>query len=340
MHILITGHTGFKGAWLTLALVELGHQVSGLSLDPVRGSLWDRADLSRLLQHDFRNDVRCSNDVKEIFGKVRPDAVMHLAAQPLVRSSYEHPRETVETNVIGTLNVLESAWGCETVKASVIVTTDKVYRNSGAPEGYRESDPLGGHDPYSASKAMADLLTQCYITSFRGPPTAIARAGNVIAGGDVSSERLLPDLVRAFRSGESAVLRFPDAVRPWQHVLDCLNGYVLLLNGLLDGTASGHAWNFGPDPGSSISVREIAAQAASVWGPDAGWQVGESDHLHEASLLTLDSSLARSSLGWIDYLTVEDAVRWTVEWEKQVDDGADAREVCLRQIREFSALRC
>ena len=336
MHYLVTGHTGFKGAWLTLLLSELGHEVSGLALDPEPGALFAVADLSSLITHDFRNDIRDADAVRAALATVRPDVVMHLAAQPLVRASYADPRWTMETNVIGTLNVLDAVKATSSVQAQVIVTTDKVYRNVHQVAGYVESDALGGHDPYSASKAMADLLTQSWVASFQGCPTAIARAGNVIGGGDVCKDRLLPDLLRAFADHRPAELRYPDAVRPWQHVLDCLNGYVMLADVLSAGGGRG-AWNFGPGPASFRTVGQVATLAAGLWGDGASWRATPSDHLHEAELLALDATRARTELGWDDRLSFEEAVSWTVAWETARRAGESPAGVTRDQIRAFSA---
>ncbi len=289
------------------------------------------------LKADLRIDVRDRESVVDFMETLSPETLFHLAAQPLVRHSYQEPEETILTNVIGTMNVLNAARRTPSVKAQVIVTTDKVYRNVGKIEGYAETDPLGGHDPYSASKAMADLLTQSWIDSFELPPTGIARAGNVIGGGDVSTDRLLPDLMRAFSRGEVARIRNPQAVRPWQHVLDCLNGYLLLTDHLLAGGESG-AWNFGPPPENAVTVGEIADLAARLWGQGAAWEVEGGDHPHEAEFLTLDSTKARTGLQWRDRLNLEQAVEWVVEWHQRVLAGEAARDVTLDQVRRFQEL--
>ena len=336
MHVLVTGHTGFKGAWLTLMLLARGHEVTGLSLDPLAGSLFERADVGALLRADVRGDIRDRRSTAEVIAASAPDAVVHLAAQPLVRESYAHPHVTFETNVMGTLSVLEGIAATSSVRAALMITTDKVYRNTGKTSGYVESDPLGGHDPYSASKAMADLMITSWVDSFGGPPTATARAGNVIGGGDVSPDRLLPDLMRGFAAGESVPLRFPDAVRPWQHVLDCLNGYLMLIDAMLAGAGVG-AWNIGPDPAGFRTVREVAERAAADWGDGAHLREAEGSQPHEAALLTLDAGRARRELGWHDRLSVDDAVRWTVDWTRLVQGGASARDVTRRQIEAFDA---
>jgi CDP-glucose 4,6-dehydratase len=338
MHYLITGHTGFKGAWLTLMLTEQGHQVSGLALAPESGALFETAELHDLLEHDIRVDIRDAAAVTHALAAIQPDAVFHMAAQPLVRASYVDPRWTMETNVMGTFNVLEAVQRTPSVKANVVVTTDKVYRNVNQVAGYTEDDALGGHDPYSASKAMADLLAQSWVASFDGPPTAIARAGNVIGGGDVCKDRLLPDLLRAFTEGRPAEIRYPDAVRPWQHVLDCLNGYNLLMIALLDGSQTGGEWNFGPGPESFVTVGHIADLAAELWGPGAGWTTPGGNHPHEAGLLALDAAKARTDLAWTDRLPYQDAVAWTVAWDRESSGIKTAGEATQDQLREFAAL--
>lgn len=337
MRYLVTGHTGFKGAWLALMLTERGHEVSGLALDPLPGALFELAAIGERLRDDLRLDIRDEKGALDAITSVSPDVVVHLAAQPLVRASYEQPRWTMETNVMGTLSVLEAVRAAPSVKAAVMVTTDKVYRNVGQSHGYVESDALGGHDPYSASKAMADILVASWVDSFPGCPTAVARAGNVIGGGDVSRDRLFPDLIRGFRLGGSVPIRNPRAVRPWQHVLDCLNGYLLLVEALLGGQGSG-AWNFGPDARSFRTVGEAADCAAGCWGPSARWTTDEGDHPHEAELLTLDAGRARRELGWTDRLGFEESVSWTIDWAKQVATGGDALAVSLAQVRAFDAM--
>ncbi|UXA04244.1 CDP-glucose 4,6-dehydratase [Mycobacterium sp. SMC-2] len=337
MHYLVTGHTGFKGAWLTLLLLSRGHQVSGLALDPVAGSLFKRAALADQLVSDFRVDIRDAEATGAAVSTAAPDVLVHMAAQPLVRESYRNPRYTYETNAIGTLTVLEAAAATPSVRAHVVVTTDKVYRNVDQEAGYVETDPLGGDDPYSASKAMADLLTQSWISSFSGPPTAIARAGNVIGGGDVSRDRLLPDLVAAYAQGRAPMLRFPRAVRPWQHVLDCLNGYLTLVDALLAGGGLGQ-WNFGPGRDSFVEVGQVATLAAELWGGGAHWELEGGNHLHEANLLALDTSKAQRELGWRNRLGFRDAVAWTIDWERRVHAGADPHTVSREQIAVFEGL--
>lgn len=335
MRVFLTGHTGFKGAWLTLILAEAGHEVVGYSLDPDPGALFERAGIAELVAGDYRADIRDAELVGRAVRESAPDVVIHMAAQPLVRESYADPRYTMETNVMGTLAVLEAVRSSTTVSAAVLVTTDKVYRNVNQRAGYVESDALGGHDPYSASKAMADLLIQSWVASFPGAPTAIARAGNVIGGGDVCKDRLMPDLIRGFSTGTPVEIRYPQAVRPWQHVLDCLQGYVDLSQALLAGSVTGGEWNFGPGEDSFRTVAEVADLTSSLWRADATWHTPGGDHPHEAELLALDAAKARLELGWHDRLTYTDAVGWTVDWHQRVLSGADARDVTLDQVREY-----
>jgi CDP-glucose 4,6-dehydratase len=337
MHYLITGHTGFKGAWLSLWLHSLGHEVSGISLDPIPDSLFDRANVSEVLQNDFRIDIRKSDEVKSVLAQVNPDVVFHMAAQPLVRESYADPRYTFETNAMGTLSLLEAVSNTPSVKAHVVVTTDKVYRNINQVAGYVESDPLGGFDPYSASKAMADLLTQSWISSFPGAPTTIVRAGNVIGGGDVSKDRLMPDLISAYMNNKVPTLRYPDSVRPWQHVLDCLNGYLMVSNSLLSGNEHS-MMNIGPDKESFVTVAKVAELVASQLSVDPSWNHSETSEPHEAGLLSLDASLAKRTLGWHDKLKFADSVNWTTSWYQKVDTNESARDVTLEQIEDFLSL--
>jgi CDP-glucose 4,6-dehydratase len=334
MHYLITGHTGFKGAWLSLWLNSLGHEVSGISLDPIPDSLFDRANVSEVLQNDFRIDIRKSDEIKSAFSQVNPDVVFHMAAQPLVRESYADPRYTFETNTMGTLSLLEAVSNTPSVKAHVVVTTDKVYRNINQVAGYVESDSLGGFDPYSSSKAMADVLTQSWISSFPGAPTTIVRAGNVIGGGDVSKDRLMPDLMSAYMNNKVPTLRYPNSVRPWQHVLDCLNGYLMVSESLLSGNEH-PMMNIGPDKESFVTVAKVAELVASQLSVEPNWNLSESSEPHEAGLLSLDASLAKKALGWHDKLKFTDSVNWTTSWYQRVDTNESARDVTLEQIEDF-----
>ena len=334
MHFLITGHTGFKGAWLTLLLIERGHEVSGISLEPDAASLYRSANIGNKLNHDIRCDIRDLANLKSHFATIKPDVVIHLAAQALVRESYRYPISTFETNVIGTINVLQASQSISQLQAQLIITTDKVYKNLKKRTGYGETEPLGGWDPYSASKAAADIATQSWLACFVNAPTAIARAGNVIGGGDISADRLIPDLVKSYISSQIPRLRAPNSIRPWQHVLDCLNGYLLLLDSVLNGKANG-AWNFGPIESQSRTVADVANIAGSLWGVKENWIIDEGIHPHEADLLVLNSEKARTELGWADKLTFEENVEWTINWYKNVHSGSSPLQETLRNIRDF-----
>jgi CDP-glucose 4,6-dehydratase len=336
MHFLITGHTGFKGAWLSMLLHERGHEVSGVSLEPEIGALFSRADIGKFLENDVRCDIREYAKLLSHFKEINPDVVIHLAAQALVRVSYEQPKDTFETNAFGTLNVLNASQEITNLQAQLIVTTDKVYKNVGKASGYVETEALGGHDPYSASKAMADIATQSWLSSFENPATAIARAGNVIGGGDVCADRLIPDLISSYSFGLVPSLRAPNSVRPWQHVLDCLNGYLMLVDALIQNDTDG-AWNFGPDENQSKTVAEVANIAGAIWGVEKSWERDQGNHPHEASMLMLNSNKARTELGWSDRLTFEESVQWTINWYKNVNAGRDPLEETIKNIREFES---
>ena len=333
-HYLVTGHTGFKGAWLVMLLHALGHRVSGFALDPLPGALFVTARVGDLLEMDVRADIRDARAVREAMEAARPDVVVHLAAQALVRESYQDPARTVETNVIGTMNVVEASRSVDSVLAQLIITTDKVYRNVGRVEGYREDEPLGAADPYSTSKAMADLLVQSWVRSFDGPPTAIARGGNVIGGGDNAADRLLPDLIRAFAEGRTARLRFPEAVRPWQHVLDCLDGYLAIVDALLDGRGAGE-WNVGPGAESFVTVGAMTDHVVQRWGKSAAWEQESVPQPAEAGLLAIDPEKARRELDWQSRLLYPESVDWTIDWERAVHSGEDPRIVSELQISRY-----
>jgi len=340
MHFLITGHTGFKGAWLSLILQQRGHVVSGISLAPERGSLFEQASIGKYLENDIYCDIRDLTKLTTSFKKINPDVVIHLAAQALVRESYRNPIVTFETNALGTLNVLQASQQIGQLKAQLIVTTDKVYKNVSKSSGYVETEALGGQDPYSASKAMADLATQSWLSSFENAPTAIARAGNVLGGGDVCADRLMPDLVHSYSSGATPKLRAPNSVRPWQHVLDCLNGYLTLVDAVIENKADG-AWNFGPDENQyenqSKTVADVANIAAKVWGVEKRWENDSGNHPHEASMLILNSNKARTNLGWSDKLSFEETVEWTTNWYINVNSGKNPLEETLKNIRDFES---
>ena len=333
MHFLITGHTGFKGAWLSLILQQRGHLVSGISLEPEVGSLYEGARIGKFLENDVRCDIRESAKISSHFKDINPDVVIHLAAQALVRESYKHPVSTMETNVLGTLNVLNASQQISDLKAQLIITTDKVYKNTSKASGYVETDPLGGQDPYSASKAMADIATQSWLFSFENSPTAIARAGNVIGGGDVCLDRLMPDLIRSYASGLTPKLRAPNNIRPWQHVLDCLNGYLLLIDAMIQEDTNG-AWNFGPDENSVHSVKDVVRECISNWGSNIAIELHESD-VHEAGLLQLNCDKARQELQWSPRWDFKRTFQETTEWYKRASQGEHVGAITLEQITRY-----
>jgi CDP-glucose 4,6-dehydratase len=339
---VVTGITGFKGAWLGVWLKQMGAQVRGYSLaPPTSPSLFERAQVQRdadWIEADIRDLPRL---IREI-GDWKPEVIFHLAAQSLVRVSYEKPLETFETNVMGTANVLEAARAAPSVRAVVVVTTDKCYESREWVWPYREVDALGGHDPYSASKACAELVTASYrkaLFGSKGASIATARAGNVIGGADWAKDRLVPDIVSALIGRRQAAIRNPASVRPWQHVLEPLSGYLTLAEHLLtQGHAFGEAWNFGPSSDSIQSVATVANELCKAWSDEAAWAHDASEHPHEAGILALDSSKAHSRLGWHPRLDYREAVRWTVEWYKAFHEGGDARALTLEHIRRYEEL--
>jgi CDP-glucose 4,6-dehydratase len=335
--VLLTGHTGFKGAWLSLWLHTLGARVTGLSLGvPTEPSLYELARVERGMHGSVMADIRDPGAVESAIAGAHPEIVIHMAAQPLVRRSFVAPRLTYDTNVMGTVNVLDAVRACEGVRAVVIVTSDKCYVPSDSPRGHRESDPLGGHDPYSSSKACAELVTAAYRHSFFSDPSAprvaSARAGNVIGGGDWGAERLIPDIVRAAIGGETLRLRNPSSVRPWQHVLSPLSGYLVLAQALFEPAEYASAWNFGPDDRDARTVEWIVQRVSELWPGGVPWGVDDGPHPHETAYLRLDSSQARERLGWAPVMGLEDGVAATVAWYGAWRDGGDMRKVTLGQI--------
>ncbi|MGO9932134.1 MAG: CDP-glucose 4,6-dehydratase [Steroidobacteraceae bacterium] len=343
--VLLTGHTGFKGGWLALWLADLGANVHGYALDQCgKSNLFEAANVKSSLASDTRADVCDLTRLRAALVDLEPEVVFHLAAQSLVRESYRDPLRTVATNVLGTANILEAVRATDSVRAVVVVTTDKVYENRDWPHPYRESDPLGGRDPYSASKAAAELIAASYRSSFfaggeaHAAHIATARAGNVIGGGDWAVDRLVPDCIRAFADNTPVSLRYPDAVRPWQHVLEPLSGYLMLAERLFQATDEQFscAWNFGPDVGSEASVLAVAQAVAGLWGDRAAVRhLDGRTHPHEAALLGLDNSRARTALGWRPKWSLAQALHFTVEWYRQWAGGADLRDVTLRQIQVY-----
>jgi CDP-glucose 4,6-dehydratase len=342
--VLVTGHTGFKGSWLTLWLADLGAHVHGYALEPpTEPNLFEVARVAQALTSDTRADLADLATLTVTLERVRPEVVLHLAAQPLVSEGYRDPLGTIASNVTGTANLLEAIRAVDSVRAVVVVATDKVYENPETGHPFREGDPLGGHDPYSASKAAAELVVASYRSSFFGEGRhpariATARAGNVIGGGDWAADRLVPDCMRAFAAGEPIRLRRPDAVRPWQHVLGPLSGYLSLAARLLgeQGEQLARAWNFGPDPADDASVSEVAQRVATLWGPDAQVVPGTDPQRYEAGLLRLDSGQARSELGWTPRWSLQQALEQTVAWQQAWRRGDDMRAACLDQIAAYS----
>lgn len=337
MHYLITGHTGFKGSWLSLMLQVQGHEISGISLNPPQKSLFVQAELEGTFKYDFRVDVRNREELNKAIHTINPDIIVHLAAQPLVRESYKYPLETFETNVIGTLNVLEATKELKSLQAVLVITTDKVYKNHNHLRGYVETDELGGEDPYSASKAAADIATQSWIKSFAKIPIAIARAGNVIGGGDWATDRIIPDLVNAYSSGLLPILRYPEMIRPWQHVLDCLNGYIKLIDYIIK-KGVGEEWNFGPDLNDKFTVADLTNQVARQYGVQGSkWVPSNVAQPHEAGYLLLNSTKARQELHWKDKLNFFESITETINWYKLVLHSTPY-EVTLKQINNFLKL--
>jgi CDP-glucose 4,6-dehydratase len=317
--VLVTGHTGFKGAWLCEQLLLEGATVGGLALPPDGESLFADLGLAGRITSVF-GDIRDAEATARAVADFAPEIVFHLAAQALVRPSYADPAYTFAVNVMGTVNVIEAARQAPSSRAIVCVTSDKCYDNPGTDRAFVETDPLGGHDPYSASKAAAEIVAGCYGRAVLDPSGALrlatARAGNVIGGGDRSLDRLVPDLAKAFAAGEAPVLRHPGTVRPWQHVLEPLRGYLRLGLGLLEGEAVDGAWNFGPDPRSEVTVGELASRFASAWGAGATAPVVKTSSFVESRVLRLDSGKAAEQLGWRPVLSLDAALAMTAEWWK------------------------
>ncbi|WP_373568471.1 MULTISPECIES: CDP-glucose 4,6-dehydratase [unclassified Pseudomonas] len=341
--VLLTGHTGFKGSWLALWLKSMGAWVTGFALNPpTTPSLFELARVGEGLD-DRRGDLRDLAALLDVVVETRPQIVLHLAAQPLVREGYRDPLGTYSSNVMGTLHLLEAIRQVGGVKACVLVTTDKVYANQEWAWPYRENEALGGHDPYSSSKACCELLAQSYAASFFAPEQyaehgfamATARAGNVLGGGDFAAERLIPDVLRSWSAGQPVTLRYPQAVRPWQHALEPLAGYLQLAHGLFEqGTAFSGAWNFGPGEADMCSVGEVVRLLSARWPQAAGIQI-EPVTLHEAGLLRLDSSRARQLLGWQPRWSLAQCLEHTLNWHLAWQAGADMHQVTLEQLNLF-----
>lgn len=345
--VLLTGHTGFKGSWLSLWLQSLGAQVTGYALaPPTNPSLFEMADVAQGMTHVI-GDIRDLAKLQAVFAEHQPEIVIHMAAQPLVRYSYQNPVETYSTNVMGTVHLLEAVRNTPGVKAVVNITTDKCYENKEWVWGYRENEPMGGFDPYSNSKGCAELVSAAYRSSFfnannyaqHGVATATVRAGNVIGGGDWAQDRLIPDILAAFEQGRKVDIRNPHAIRPWQHVMEPLRGYLTLAEQLFEhGPSFGEGWNFGPNDEDAKPVGWIVEQMAALWGADAQWQIDTGEHPHEAHYLKLDISKARSRLDWHPALRLKDALALIIDWSKQREAGANMRQITLAQLQAYQAI--
>lgn len=338
--VLITGHTGFKGSWLSLWLRSMGAEVTGLALDPpTETSLFDAARLADDMASTIA-DVRDRSAVFEVITDASPEIVIHMAAQPLVRASYDDPLGTYATNVMGTAHVLDAIRHTPDVRVVVNVTTDKCYENREWHWGYREDEALGGHDPYSSSKACSELVTSAYRRSFFSGPDcprlASARAGNVIGGGDWAVDRLVPDALASFERGTAVVLRNPRAIRPWQHVLEPLSGYLLLAERLWEDAATAGAWNFGPWDADARPVSWVVDQLSRLWPGSPGWAMSVGEHPHEAQYLKLDTSRARAELGWAPTWNLRRSLEMIVNWHRGWLSGEPAADLCLSQIHTFT----
>ncbi|TCS35114.1 CDP-glucose 4,6-dehydratase [Paucimonas lemoignei] len=345
--VFLTGHTGFKGSWMSLWLQCLGAELTGFALKPpTLPSLFEQARVAEGM-HSIIGDIRDPASLSEAMQAARPEIVFHMAAQPLVRYSYQNPVETYATNVMGTVNLLEAVRSTPGVISVVNITTDKCYENREWDWGYRENEPMGGFDPYSNSKGCAELVSAAYRSSFfnaatyaqHGVSLATVRAGNVIGGGDWAQDRLIPDIVGAFEQGKVVNIRNPHAIRPWQHVLEPLRGYLTLAERLEKcGPEYSTAWNFGPVDEDARSVGWIVEKMAGLWGTGARWEVDSGMHPHEATYLKLDISKARNRLGWHPLLRLDDGLQLIVDWSRQRLAGADVRQLTLKQIHDYQTL--
>lgn len=339
--VLITGHTGFKGSWLSLWLNQLGAELCGIALPPVTTpNLFELADVASCLQNNLI-DICDLNLVSTIVEQFQPEIIIHMAAQPLVRYSYQNPVETYQTNVMGTVNVLQSAKNCRSVKAVVNVTTDKCYENKEWIWGYREDEPMGGYDPYSNSKGCSELITSAYRNSFFNEleiGLASARAGNVIGGGDWSQDRLLVDIITSIINKKQLIIRNPGAIRPWQHVLEPLAGYLTLAEQLYcDHIQFAQAWNFGPKLEDVANVETIVKKILSQWkNNDVKWSIQKNENQpHEANFLKLDITKATTKLNWYPKLNLDAALKWTIDWYQAWDTNSDMRQITLEQINHY-----
>lgn len=336
--VFVTGHTGFKGSWLSLWLHSMGAVVKGYALNPpTQPSLFDVARIGELIESEI-GDIRDLAQLTASVTQFNPDIILHLAAQPLVRLSYQQPVETYSTNVMGTVHVLEAARQCANLKAIINITTDKCYENKEWVWGYREEEPMGGYDPYSSSKGCAELVTSAYRRSFlaeAGVGLASARAGNVIGGGDWAEDRLIPDILRAFEQNKPVIIRNPASTRPWQHVLEPLSGYLLLAHALYENPATyAEGWNFGPKDEDTQPVSWILDKLTQHW-QGATWQLDTNAQPHEAGYLKLDISKAKALLNWQPTWRLEQTLEKIVRWQQAWLSGVDMQHYCLNEIRQF-----
>jgi CDP-glucose 4,6-dehydratase len=345
-NVFLTGHTGFKGSWLSLWLSSMGAKVTGYALAPnTTPNLFEVLAIDCLIEKSHIADIRNLEGLQKTMSEAKPDVVIHMAAQPLVRYSYVNPVETYATNVMGTVHVLEGARTIDSVRATVVVTTDKCYENKEWLWGYRENEPMGGFDPYSNSKGCAELVTSAYRQSYFSDSNstnkiASARAGNVIGGGDWSEDRLIPDAIKAFEANKPLMIRNPLATRPWQHVLEPLSGYLILAQALYEqGSSFASGWNFGPRDEDTRAVQEVVDLLISGWGNSARWEKEGSEQPHEANLLKLDCSKARTQLGWIPQWNLETATQKIVEWQKAYQVKENMQELSLAQINHYMSAK-
>jgi CDP-glucose 4,6-dehydratase len=344
--VFLTGHTGFKGSWLSLWLTSMGAKVTGYALAPnTTPNLFDVLAIDSLIEKSHIADIRDLATLQKAISEAKPDVVIHMAAQPLVRYSYDNPVETYATNVMGTVHVLESTRAIDSVRATVVITTDKCYENNEWVWGYRENEPMGGHDPYSNSKGCAELVTSAYRQSYfshsnSSNRVASARAGNVIGGGDWSEDRLIPDAIKAFEANVPLMIRNPLATRPWQHVLEPLSGYLILAQALYkQGLSFASGWNFGPRDEDNRAVQEVANLLISGWSETARWEKEGSEQPYEANLLKLDCSKARVQLGWKPKWDLEEAIHKIVQWQKAFQAKQNMQELSLSQINHYMSAK-
>lgn len=338
--VLITGHTGFKGSWLSMTLKLFGADLYGYALKPpTNPSLFEDCKLKKIFTKSLISDIRDFKRLKEYIKTVKPDIVIHMAAQPLVRDSYTIPKDTYEINVIGTVNLLESIRLYPTVKVILNVTTDKVYENKETKTGYKETDPLGGYDPYSSSKACSELVTSAYNRSFfteKGIITATARAGNVIGGGDWAKDRLIPDVLRSILKNEKVLIRNPYSIRPWQHVLESLSGYITLIEKMYnEGIDYSGAWNFGPDEKDLHTVEWIVKKLLNKIKPNKGYEISKGKHPHEAKLLVLNPTKSKQKLGWEQKWDLDYSLEKIAEWFYEYRKNRNTTKICHKQIEEY-----